>query len=473
LDAPQTVTVTVQVDGAPTNVDFYVTPNTGAATAQSATAFMTVNTGASVISTIRTSDNGQWLNFALFGGNQVLYTAWQLRVTAQTGQAEGNYTGMVILSGSVYPSDNKTINVNLHVTSQPILQIPSTPITFNLVQGQAAQSYTVTLPNLGLGTLSISGATASATTDGSWLSAAPAAGNAVRVTANPGSLLPGSYLGTVTLSSNAANTAVPIPVRVNVSAPGNPTVFFGGVVDNAAFATGQAVGAGSIAALFGTQLSSNGPATASGFPLQTSLGGVQVLINGNAVPLVYADANQIDFQVPFFFSSGQVSVQVMRNGQPGNRVSATIDSIAPRLFALKQLPAAPDGSPYGMVVNSDGTLALPSNPFLASHPAHRGDIVTIYALGLGPVSPSVNSGDAAPSSEPLARTTSSVQVVYGSGAAGSVTATPSYAGLAPTYAGLYQINVLVPPTAPAGNVPVTLVLPGHTSNVVDMVIAAQ
>ena len=403
VDAPQIVTVTVQVNGAPTSVDFYVTPNTGAATAQLATAFMTVNTGASVISTVKTTDGAPWLNFALFGGNQVLFTAWQLRVTAQTGQAEGNYTGMVILSGSVYPADNRTINVTLHVTSQPIVQVPTVPVTFNLVQGQAAQTYNLNFQNLGLGTLSISGATPNTTNNGTWLSAAPSGGAGVRVTADPGSLGPGSYFGSVTLASNAANAAVPIPVRVNVAAPGNPNVFFGGVVDNAAFVNGQALASGSIAAVFGTQLSNTGPANASGFPLPTSLGGVQVLMNGNAVPLFYSDANQVDFQVPFFFTTGQVNVQVVRNGQPGNRVSATIDSIAPRLFSLKQLPAAPDGNPYGLVVNSDGTLALPSNLGVSAHPARRGDIVTIYALGLGPVAPPVNTGDPAPSTEPFAR----------------------------------------------------------------------
>jgi uncharacterized protein (TIGR03437 family) len=468
-DAPQTITVTVQVNGPPTGVDFYVTPNTGAATAQSATTYLTVNTGGSVLSSVKTADGGGWLNFVLFGGNQIYYTAWQVRVTAQTGQPEGNYTGMVILSGSMFPADNKTINVNLHVTSQPILQIPTSPITFNLVQGQSPQTYNVAFQNLGLGTLSISGA---ATAGGSWLSALPGGGT-VAVTANPGALAPGSYFGSITLTSNAANTAVPIPVRVNVMAPGNPTIAVGGVVDNAAFASGQAVAAGTVAALFGTQLSSNPPAYANGFPLPTTLGGVQVLINGTPAPLIYADANQVDLQIPFYLTAGQVAVQAVRNGQPGNRVNVTIDFLAPRLFALRQLPAAPDGSPFGVVLNSDGTLALPNNLAPAAHPAHPGDVLTIYALGLGPVSPVVNTGDAAPSSPPLPVVSNPVQVVYGNGATGSVSATPTYAGLAPGFAGLYQINVLLPGTAPTGNVQVSVTLPGHTSNVVEMSISPQ
>ena len=65
-----------------------------------------------------------------------------------------------------------------------------------------------------------------------------------------------------------------------------------------------------------------------------------------------------------------------------------------------------------------------------------------------------------------------VQVMFGSGSSG-VMASPLYSGLAPTFAGLYQINVLLPQSTPTGNVPVTISLPGHLSNVVDMVIATQ
>jgi uncharacterized protein (TIGR03437 family) len=464
VDSPQNVTVTVQVNGAPTTaVDLYVTPNPGS----SVTASMNVNTGGTVQSAITTSNNSGWLSFAVSGGGSyTFFTPYQIRATAQSGQS-GNYTGTVTLTGSPNTVDNGTINVNLHVTSQPILQI--SPIAYSVIQGQAAITNNVGFQNIGLGTLAITGASISGPAGVSVSVVDPAT---VGIRIDPTSLNPGSYNAVLTLNSNAANTAVPIPIRVYVTPQSGPQLSVGGVVDNAAFSSGRPVGSGTIAAVFGSQLSPSGPAYASNLPLPTTLAGVQVLINGTPAPLFYVDANQADIQIPFGMTAGQMVVQAVRNGQSGNQISASVDSVAPRLFALRALPGAPDGAAYGIVTNaSDGTLALPSNIGVPAHPAHRGDVLTIYALGLGPVSPSVATGAGAPAVEPLARATN-VQVFFGGGFLGSTIAVPSYAGLAPNFAGLYQINVTIPSDAPLGNIPVMINMPSHASNIVEMQIAA-
>ena len=69
----------------------------------------------------------------------------------------------------------------------------------------------------------------------------------------------------------------------------------------------------------------------------------------------------------------------------------------------------------------------------------------------------------APSSEPLARLTSTPEVTFGGGL-GSPAVVPSFAGLSPSFAGLYQVNVTVPADAPKGNVYVSLAFGGSTSN---------
>jgi uncharacterized protein (TIGR03437 family) len=54
---------------------------------------------------------------------------------------------------------------------------------------------------------------------------------------------------------------------------------------------------------------------------------------------------------------------------------------------------------------------------------------------------------------------------------GGVPATPSFAGLAPGWVGLYQVNVQVPANAPTGDaVPVTLSVGGAVSNQVTIAV---
>jgi uncharacterized protein (TIGR03437 family) len=477
IDSPQTITVTVQIVGPPSSVDLYVSPNNGASTTTSDTASITVSTTAAVQASVRTSDNGQWLSWTLYGNGSYPFSfPYQLRATAQVGQAPGNYTGTVVLSGSMNQSDNKSIAVTMHVTNSPILQFPSAPITFNVVQGGSPQTLNIGFNNLGLGSLAITGATSATTSGGGWLSALPANANTVAMTATPGSLSPGSYFGSITLLSNAANSSTTIPVRLNVAVQSNPLVAFGGVVDNAAFTAGKPVAAGSIAAIFGSQFSSAGAGYAGSVPLPTTLSNCQVLMNGAPVPLFYLDANQADIQVPFETPAGQATVQMACNGKPGNTVSVVVNTSAPRLFVFPGNPQAPDTSPYGLFINAaDGTYSLPASVASSlnipgAHPAKRGDVITIYALGLGPTSPSVPSNTAGPAAEPLARV-SNVQIMFGGGFLGSSTVTPSYAGLAPYYVGLYQINVTIPFDAPTGNVPVYIEMPGVGSNYTDIAIS--
>jgi uncharacterized protein (TIGR03437 family) len=72
----------------------------------------------------------------------------------------------------------------------------------------------------------------------------------------------------------------------------------------------------------------------------------------------------------------------------------------------------------------------------------------------------VNEGEAAPSIEPLARTTRPVSIIIGGRPAAVF-----FAGLAPGFAGLYQINLTVPPSVePGDEIPVTLQVAGQTNS---------
>jgi uncharacterized protein (TIGR03437 family) len=106
---------------------------------------------------------------------------------------------------------------------------------------------------------------------------------------------------------------------------------------------------------------------------------------------------------------------------------------------------------------------------VAAHPAKPGDTLTLYAIGLGPTSPFVATGQAAPSSEPLARLTTMPAVNFGGGIGGTLV-NPLFAGLSPTFAGLYQVNVTIPQDVPRGLVYVKLAFGDSTSNAVQIVI---
>ena len=105
------------------------------------------------------------------------------------------------------------------------------------------------------------------------------------------------------------------------------------------------------------------------------------------------------------------------------------------------------------------TLITPSNP------ASTGDALLIFSTGLGTVSPPVTAGEATPAAT-LSHTDNTVTVTVGGKSANVL-----FAGLAPGFVGLYQVNVTVPGgIAPANNVPVVMTAAGASSLPVTVVI---
>jgi len=109
------------------------------------------------------------------------------------------------------------------------------------------------------------------------------------------------------------------------------------------------------------------------------------------------------------------------------------------------------------VVNSGGSI----NSF--GNPASPGSTISLYVTGLGAVSPSVPTGQAALYA-PLSRTISTVTAMIG-----TASATVTYAGLAPGFAGLYQLNIVLPAMAP-GQYGVTIAEGGNVSNVATIAV---
>jgi uncharacterized protein (TIGR03437 family) len=463
IDSPQTITVTVNVAGIPSSLTFYVTPTGG----PTPTAYTPVVPQGTVTGVATTQSGGNWLLFTTGG---IASSGYIIQVSAQNGQAPGSYTGSVVLTGA-NPADNQTVNVTLNVTESPIIQPIVTPIQLTGFPGGASATATVPLSNIGAGSLNITAASASSST-GSFLSASVSNANTILVTAVPGALFSGYYTGTITLTSNAVNNGqISVPVVFTVETAGTPLISYAGVTNIANFAA-EAAAPGEILAVFGNQLAAPGTSAQNpGLPpLATMLGGAQVLVNGVPAPLYYASPGQVNFQLPYAVPVGQTAtVQVVSNGTPGNLRPLTVSAIVPRELVW---PASVISGAYGIIVNQDNSLTLPSPVAgFVTHPAKPGDTITIYCESLGETTPPAVTGAAA-TSTPLEEV-SNVTVTFGGLFEGTqTTATAIFAGLTPTAVGLYQVNVTIPANVPLGSaVAVTLNVGGVSSNPVNIDIS--
>src|SRR5207248_3053756 len=94
-----------------------------------------------------------------------------------------------------------------------------------------------------------------------------------------------------------------------------------------------------------------------------------------------------------------------------------------------------------------------------SHPAHPGEVLTLYLAGMGATNPTVPSGNPSPGLEPLARVTATTTLTLD-----GQTITPSFTGLTPSGVGLYQINFTVPANARTGTLDLVVTQNGVSSN---------
>jgi uncharacterized protein (TIGR03437 family) len=236
---------------------------------------------------------------------------------------------------------------------------------------------------------------------------------------------------------------------------GAPAIASNGLVNAASFAPQGVAPAGvvpgEIATIFGVNLTTaTGINFSSGLPLPTNVLNVQVLVNGTAAPIFAVDnvngLQQVNFQVPTGVANKPTAtLQVVDNGAAGNILTVPVISAQPGIFT------------YNVGGSNFGAILHPNSPQLADtgHPASAGEVVVIFCTGLGTVAPAPADGSPAPGG---AQTTLTATVTIG-----GVAAPVDYAGLAPGFVGLYQINAHVPTVLSAGNQPVVITMNGIQS----------
>ena len=245
----------------------------------------------------------------------------------------------------------------------------------------------------------------------------------------------------------------------------DPVINPGGLVEAAGYSARFT--AGSIVSLFGANLAST-TSGASTLPLPTSLAGTSVLVNGQAAPLFFVSATQINFQLPWETAGqAQASVAVRAGSITSSAQSIPLVASAPGLFATN---SAGTGQGAIQVANTlVFAAAVGSIPGAQARPANRGEDLSIFCTGLGSVANRPLSGVPAPIAPPLSTTTVMPTVTVG-----GLQANVTFSGLAPGFVGLYQVNVRVPDNAPSGDsVPVVITVSGAGSNTVTVAIQGQ
>ena len=272
----------------------------------------------------------------------------------------------------------------------PILSVNADPLSLSAFTTSGPQSRFVRINNLGGSLLNWTAAITYQNGNG-WLTIDPTSGlnNAtIRIDFVPGKLPAGSYNATLTIDAGPAAGAKTLPLRLDLTdftPPPPPLPLVTSVVNAASFAEGPVV-SGSLTTIFGTNFGGTPPT---------------VMFDDQAATVFFANATQLNLRVPDL--GAKTSVQLLISTADGRKSPARTVPVS----------AASPGIFNPGVLNQDNTLNSSTNP------APAGSVIQVYATGLG---------------------TGNVTAKLGS----ETIATPRYAGPAPGFPGLQQVNLDIP-----------------------------
>jgi uncharacterized protein (TIGR03437 family) len=195
------------------------------------------------------------------------------------------------------------------------------------------------------------------------------------------------------------------------------------VVNAATFTSG--ISAGGLISIFGIGLAGPGSSTT-------------IDMDGAPMPVLLASPFQLNSAIPLTVAPGVHTIRV-QSAFGSAQQQVTVAVVSPGIFVI-------GNPPIGAITNANYSLIGSSNPL------PRGQAMVIFATGLGAVT----------QHDQLSQTNSTVSVVLNG------TEIPaSFAGLAPGFTGLYQVNAVVPVATPPGlSIPLAIKAAGVLSNIV-------
>lgn len=159
--------------------------------------------------------------------------------------------------------------------------------------------------------------------------------------------------------------------------------------------------------------------------------GVRVLINNIQANIFYVSPTQVNLLVPTSLIPGPVTLQLVVDSLAGPAVPIMLQVAAPSLFQSDATTVLGVHLDYSLIT--------------AASPAKPGEVVVLYASGLGPTSPAAIPDQIPEEAASVTPMSSFTLLING------VAVNPQqilYAGVTPTFAGLFQINLQLPDDAP-------------------------
>jgi uncharacterized protein (TIGR03437 family) len=380
---------------------------------------------------------------------------------AGSGASQSCTRGDPLQPGAIYPP----ITVVVKVAPDAVSPVVNNATVTGGWSGNSAASDSTSIGSAL--TMSCTPTTGPATVGVSYTAACTASGGAAPYTwsINPGALpaglkltpsgatatvggapsLSGSYSYTVTASDSSIPAQSGSQAFTGVINPSGPAIQ--SIVN---YADGsKLLCPGGLATIFGANLG----------PAQTQLGpvsGLTVTINAKAAAVLSASAQQVIVQLPVDAGTGPANVVLQYQGANSAAFAITLTPFAPGLLSTGSGNSAV--AAFTRADTSTGGLQNPANP---------GEIITIYAVGLGPTNPSVGTG-ALPAATAVPTVTTNPVVTIG----GQQVALYQ-AALTTTAVGTYLLRIVVSGNLTPGTYPVTISIGGFTSAAVALPIGVS
>jgi uncharacterized protein (TIGR03437 family) len=253
-------------------------------------------------------------------------------------------------------------------------------------------------------------------------------------------------LGVETNGSDRTGLVTGFSITITGTVHTSPAVGVNTIVSTSGFQNGS-VAPGDHVTILGLNL---GPAQGiradASQTLPASLGGTTVTFDGVPAPLFYVSDRLIALQAPFTLTPGSTRVQVVSTSGSSSAALLSVVPSKPGIFTTEA-----GGRGQAKAVNQDGTMNGERTP------AAPGSVISVMATGLGQVNPPITAGT------PPAADRLSTTVLPVSASIGGRPATVTFAGAAPGYTGVYQVNIAVPANAPRGSARLVLISDGTPS----------